>query len=318
MERRDWVPALALGKPVLARGSHSERDETCAQPMAFEFCATALRALLLLAVSCLALRQRDGLADYLCVSRRQRIVSDFARRPDSPSPGGRQTKQPGRKKSPDPWVDMSYRSSTRHLRSSSRFSAVSGAITSQTTQNWDGKDVHADPVAKNLDKDLYNASGLTATSLHKDSALHRVNESVHNGTVVSEIVSSKRNKRWPARVFSMLCCLLIVCILAVLLTVFYLMMDDMKSGREVNENGVKTSILGFWGLFVLSFIVGLSCCSFSWTVTYFDSFEPGMFPPTPLSPARFRKMTGHSFHIGYTMAILNGIVAALTVIWCLI
>ena len=30
-----------------------------------------------------------------------------------------------------------------------------------------------------------------------------------------------------------------------------------------------------------------------------------------------RRMTGHSFHMGYCMAILNGIVAALTVIWCL-
>nr|XP_005007747.1 ADP-ribosylation factor-like protein 6-interacting protein 6 isoform X1 [Cavia porcellus] len=74
---------------------------------------------------------------------------------------------------------------------------------------------------------------------------------------------------------------------------------------------------GFWTLLIISLTAGFSCCSFSWTVTYFDSFEPGMFPPTPLSPARFKKLTGHSFHMGYSMAILNGIVAALTVAWCL-
>ncbi|CAH2305542.1 ADP-ribosylation factor 6-interacting 6 [Pelobates cultripes] len=216
-------------------------------------------------------------------------------------------------------MEIYSRNSTRRVRSSSRLS-VSGASASQTTEKWGEKDgSREESVAKNLDRDLYEAAGLTATSLQDESMLYQGNEqAVQNGVIVSEVISSKRNKRWPARLFSMLCCLVVVCILAVMLTVIYLMMDDMKSGREVNEDGVKTSILGFWGLFVLSVIVGLSCCSFSWTVTYFDSFEPGMFPPTPLSPARFRKMTGHSFHMGYTMAILNGIVAALTVIWCMI
>ncbi|CAH2305531.1 ADP-ribosylation factor 6-interacting 6 [Pelobates cultripes] len=186
-------------------------------------------------------------------------------------------------------MEIYSRNSTRRVRSSSRLS-VSGASASQTTEKWGEKDgSREESVAKNLDRDLYEAAGLTATSLQDESMLYQGNEqAVQNGVIVSEVISSKRNKRWPARLFSMLCCLVVVCILAVMLTVIYLMMDDMKSGREVNEDGVKTSILGFWGLFVLSVIVGLSCCSFSWTVTYFDSFEPGMFPPTPLSPARFR------------------------------
>ncbi|XP_039613363.1 ADP-ribosylation factor-like protein 6-interacting protein 6 [Erpetoichthys calabaricus] len=94
--------------------------------------------------------------------------------------------------------------------------------------------------------------------------------------------------------------------------------QDLRSEKERGEDGTEINILGFWGLLVLSLTAGLTCCSFSWTLTYFDSFEPGMFPPTPLSPSRFKKMTGHSFHMGYSMAILNGIMAALTVIWCLI
>uniref|UniRef100_A0A8B9PNZ5 Uncharacterized protein n=1 Tax=Apteryx owenii TaxID=8824 RepID=A0A8B9PNZ5_APTOW len=30
------------------------------------------------------------------------------------------------------------------------------------------------------------------------------------------------------------------------------------------------------------------CCGFSWPMMYFDSFEPGVFPPTPLPPAQFK------------------------------
>uniref|UniRef100_A0A6J0U399 ADP-ribosylation factor-like protein 6-interacting protein 6 isoform X2 n=1 Tax=Pogona vitticeps TaxID=103695 RepID=A0A6J0U399_9SAUR len=124
-------------------------------------------------------------------------------------------------------------------------------------------------------------------------------------------------RRWPSRACSVLCCLVAVAVLALLLAVACLVLRDLRYEKEKTNDSVETSILGFWSLLVLALISGLSCCSFSWTVTYFDSFEPGMFPPTPLSPTRFKRMTGHSFHMGYSMAILNGIVAALTIIWCL-
>ncbi|XP_019409540.1 PREDICTED: ADP-ribosylation factor-like protein 6-interacting protein 6 isoform X1 [Crocodylus porosus] len=125
-------------------------------------------------------------------------------------------------------------------------------------------------------------------------------------------------RRWPARACSVLCCLVAVCVLALLLAFAGLVLRDLQAEQEKSEEAAETRLLGFWGLLVLALTAGLSCCSFSWTVTYFDSFEPGMFPPTPLSPARFKRLTGHSFHIGYSMAILNGIMAALTVVWCLI
>ncbi|XP_008115919.1 ADP-ribosylation factor-like protein 6-interacting protein 6 [Anolis carolinensis] len=129
--------------------------------------------------------------------------------------------------------------------------------------------------------------------------------------------ASLPGRRWPSRICAVLCCLLAVAFLAFLLALGCLVLRDLRYEKERAEGTVETSILGFWGLLILSLMTGLSCCSFSWTVTYFDSFEPGMFPPTPLSPARFKRMTGHSFHMGYSMAILNGIVAALTVVWCL-
>ncbi|XP_061464753.1 ADP-ribosylation factor-like protein 6-interacting protein 6 isoform X1 [Rhineura floridana] len=125
-------------------------------------------------------------------------------------------------------------------------------------------------------------------------------------------------RRWPSRACSVLCCLLTMSLLAFLLAIACLVLRDLRSEKGKTDENIETSILGFWSLLVLSLMSGLSCCSFSWTVTYFDSFEPGMFPPTPLSPARFKRMTGHSFHMGYSMAILNGIVAALTIVWCLL
>ncbi|XP_069838822.1 ADP-ribosylation factor-like protein 6-interacting protein 6 [Dendropsophus ebraccatus] len=213
-------------------------------------------------------------------------------------------------------MDASYVASARRLRNSSRRPVVSASV---TTSSVLGRTVQSesqeDEVVRNLESDLFEASASKTNSLN--SVYPETEETGLNGTVRTQVVTSKRGKRWPARLLSMVCCLVVVSILAVLLFVLYIVVQDMQSGK-VNEDGVKTSHLGFWTLLVLSLIAGLSCCSFSWTVTYFDSFEPGMFPPTPLSPARFKRMTGHSFHMGYTMAILNGIVAALTVLWCLL
>ncbi|XP_078408315.1 ADP-ribosylation factor-like protein 6-interacting protein 6 isoform X1 [Cetorhinus maximus] len=129
------------------------------------------------------------------------------------------------------------------------------------------------------------------------------------------VYGHSRSNKWPARVCSMLCCIVMISFIAFLLAIMYIIVKDLRWDKENSEGGVKTGILGLWGSLILALIAGLSCCSFSWTLTYFDSFEPGMFPPTPLSPARFRKLTGHSFHMGYNMAILNGITTALAIIW---
>lgn len=214
-------------------------------------------------------------------------------------------------------MDASYVTSARRLRNSSRRSVVSASASSYSAEGHaEQEGLQEESVARNLDIDLFEASAPKTNSLNP--LLYPVTEQPEqNGTVKTQVVTSKRGKRWPARLLSMVCCLVIVSILAVLFVVLYIVVQDMQAGK-VNEDGVKTSLLGFWSLLVLSLLAGLSCCSFSWTVTYFDSFEPGMFPPTPLSPARFKRMTGHSFHMGYTMAILNGIVAALTVLWCLL
>ncbi|XP_005315852.1 ADP-ribosylation factor-like protein 6-interacting protein 6 [Ictidomys tridecemlineatus] len=138
-----------------------------------------------------------------------------------------------------------------------------------------------------------------------------------NGIFPAATRSRTQARRWPIQVLSIFCSLLFAILLAFLLAIAYLIVKELHAENLKNEDDIDTGLLGFWTLLIISLIAGFSCCSFSWTVTYFDSFEPGMFPPTPLSPARFKKLTGHSFHMGYSMAILNGIVAALTVAWCL-
>lgn len=122
-------------------------------------------------------------------------------------------------------------------------------------------------------------------------------------------------RRWPAMILSMLCCILLVLAVAVFCGFLYLVLKDLRAEKVSVEDGTEVRLLGFWSVLVLSVLAGFSCCSFSWTLTYFDSYEPGMFPPTPLSPANLRRVTGHSFHMGYGVAVLNGIVAALTVVW---
>ncbi|XP_004703874.1 ADP-ribosylation factor-like protein 6-interacting protein 6 [Echinops telfairi] len=138
-----------------------------------------------------------------------------------------------------------------------------------------------------------------------------------NGIFPATVGGRATARRWPVQVLTVLCSLLFAALLAFLLAIAYLIVKELHAENQKNEDGVDTGLLGFWTLLIISLTAGFSCCSFSWTVTYFDSFEPGMFPPTPLSPARFKRLTGHSFHMGYSMAILNGLVAAVTVAWCL-
>uniref|UniRef100_A0A8I5TR64 ARF like GTPase 6 interacting protein 6 n=1 Tax=Pongo abelii TaxID=9601 RepID=A0A8I5TR64_PONAB len=109
-----------------------------------------------------------------------------------------------------------------------------------------------------------------------------------NGIFLAAAGSRAQHRRWPVQVLSILCSLLFAVLLAFLLAIAYLIVKELHAENLKNEDVVDTGLLGFWTLLMISLTAGFSCCSFSWTVTYFDSFEPGMFPPTPLSPARFK------------------------------
>ncbi|XP_062270589.1 ADP-ribosylation factor-like protein 6-interacting protein 6 isoform X3 [Scomber scombrus] len=76
-------------------------------------------------------------------------------------------------------------------------------------------------------------------------------------------------------------------------------------------------LTGFWSILVLSVLAGCICCIFSWTLTYLDSYQPGMGLPTLLTLSYLRDLSAHGFHMCYGVAVLNGIMAMLTVIWSL-
>ncbi|XP_012635413.1 ADP-ribosylation factor-like protein 6-interacting protein 6 isoform X2 [Microcebus murinus] len=177
-----------------------------------------------------------------------------------------------------------------------------------------------DPVARDLRAEFSAGASSEPRSrslLLSDGSESPVLPDKRNGIFPAATGVRAQSRRWPVQVLSILCSLLFAILLAFLLAIAYLIVKELHAENSKNEDDIDTGLLGFWTLLIISLTAGFSCCSFSWTVTYFDSFEPGMFPPTPLSPARFKKLTGHSFHMGYSMAILNGIVAALTVAWCL-
>ncbi|XP_015452033.1 ADP-ribosylation factor-like protein 6-interacting protein 6 isoform X2 [Pteropus alecto] len=109
-----------------------------------------------------------------------------------------------------------------------------------------------------------------------------------NGIFSADARNRSQARRWPVQILSILCSLLFAILLAFLLAIAYLIVKELHAENLKNEDDIDTGLLGFWTLLIISLIAGFSCCSFSWTVTYFDSFEPGMFPPTPLSPARFK------------------------------
>ncbi|XP_022242704.1 uncharacterized protein LOC106460300 isoform X3 [Limulus polyphemus] len=49
---------------------------------------------------------------------------------------------------------------------------------------------------------------------------------------------------------------------------------------------------------------------------HFDSCQPGIQPPSPLSPRKIRASSGHTFHTGYILALVNGVLfSALALIW---
>ncbi|XP_012664423.1 ADP-ribosylation factor-like protein 6-interacting protein 6 [Otolemur garnettii] len=147
-----------------------------------------------------------------------------------------------------------------------------------------------------------------------------------------------QGRRWPVQVLSILCSLLFVILLAFLLAIAYLVIKELHAENLKNEDDVDTGLLG---MDLITF-GGLDCGPqdesaakqdrqrWQWQkhpagqINVLGGLPSLPFPLTDhlqeISSTSFLfllKLTGHSFHMGYSMAILNGIVAALTVAWCL-
>ncbi|XP_071381904.1 ADP-ribosylation factor-like protein 6-interacting protein 6 [Centroberyx affinis] len=126
------------------------------------------------------------------------------------------------------------------------------------------------------------------------------------------------SKPWPVLVLSTLGSALALAAVGAFCALLYPLLKELRAERVRAEDGTEVRMLGFWSILVLSVSAGFICCAFSWTLTYLDSYKPGMVFPTPLALSQLRHAPGQGFHVGYTVAVLNGIMATLTVIWSLI
>lgn len=69
---------------------------------------------------------------------------------------------------------------------------------------------------------------------------------------------------------------------------------------------------------LMSLVLGVACTVLSWMVTFSDSLHPGSHPPSPISPQKLRKHSGHTFHSSYAICLANGFITFLVSLWYLV
>ncbi|XP_049611508.1 ADP-ribosylation factor-like protein 6-interacting protein 6 [Syngnathus scovelli] len=139
----------------------------------------------------------------------------------------------------------------------------------------------------------------------------------HTGAVVGGRSMIHRNGVKPFTVVAMSGVFSAVVVVAagVFCAVLDPILQELRGCRVKEENGSEVRMLGFWSILVLSLLAGIACSAFSWTLTYFNSYKPGLLPPTLLTLCRDQH--NRDFLLDYGVALLNGAMATFTVIWSL-
>ncbi|XP_034405324.1 ADP-ribosylation factor-like protein 6-interacting protein 6 [Cyclopterus lumpus] len=96
----------------------------------------------------------------------------------------------------------------------------------------------------------------------------------------------------------------------------YPILKELRAERVSRPDWTEERVLGLWSILVLSVFVGCVCCFFSWTLTELDSYRPAVVSGSPRT--HLREVSDPGCHMGCGVAVLNGIMAMLTVIWSLI
>ncbi|XP_029942247.1 ADP-ribosylation factor-like protein 6-interacting protein 6 [Salarias fasciatus] len=122
---------------------------------------------------------------------------------------------------------------------------------------------------------------------------------------------------WPAGLLSALASAAVVSAAGVFCAFCYIILKDLRADRVRREDGTEERMLGFWSILVLSVLAGCICCSLSCILTYLDSYGPDGASPTSWSPTHCRDVSGQECYVSYGVALLNGIMAMLTVVWSL-
>ncbi|KAM3585144.1 uncharacterized protein V6R79_008894 [Siganus canaliculatus] len=129
-----------------------------------------------------------------------------------------------------------------------------------------------------------------------------------------QFMDLKGPKVWCVFALSVLSSVVVVTAVGCLCALLYPILRELRVERVIGPDGTEKRMLGFWSILILSVIVGCSISFFSWILTYLDSNPPGM---VSLTHTQFRDLFGPNFHLGCGVAVLNGIMALLTVIWSL-
>eukprot|EP00066_Takifugu_rubripes_P027811 XP_011617077.1 PREDICTED: ADP-ribosylation factor-like protein 6-interacting protein 6 [Takifugu rubripes] len=97
----------------------------------------------------------------------------------------------------------------------------------------------------------------------------------------------------------------------------YPIIKELRAETVRGQDGTQQRILGFWSILVLSVSIGGICGVFCWTLTCIDSREGSAGLALSMTQAKCGEASLRDSYLDLGVAVLNGIIGFLTVIWSL-
>ncbi|KAF2895623.1 hypothetical protein ILUMI_10553 [Ignelater luminosus] len=82
--------------------------------------------------------------------------------------------------------------------------------------------------------------------------------------------------------------------------------ETITSDGEVMLKYAWTTVVKY-SRFWFPVLCGALATWFTWLMVYLDSEVPGVQPPSPLSPSKYKIRSGHTFHLNYVFAVVVGV-----------
>lgn len=138
------------------------------------------------------------------------------------------------------------------------------------------------------------------------NGIHHLHQSEKQNIVISE---------WRLGLFGLILSLTILTskilyanhenIRSVLFEKRFMTYETIVTDGEIVIRHAWVTVLKFsWFWFPI--VCGSFATWFTGLMVYIDSSVPGMQPPSPISPSKYKMQSGHSFHLNYIFAIMIG------------
>ncbi|XP_072308036.1 ADP-ribosylation factor-like protein 6-interacting protein 6 [Eucyclogobius newberryi] len=111
-------------------------------------------------------------------------------------------------------------------------------------------------------------------------------------------------------VLSLVSSALVLALVGCVAALLYPVLKELRGLRAKGADGTEQRMLGFWSVSALSLVVAGLCSASSWILTHLDSAH---CRPRPHSSPQ----DSDGARLGYGMAVLNGAMAMVTVMWSL-